>query len=426
MRGDGRAYRIGGAVVLGLLSLWLALACLAQMQSRATTAAQPWVALAWDSANPSAMTRLAEFYVESGASPENSKAAVELARAALVKAPFNGVALRILGVEAQRAKDLAGARRLMAASDALTQRDSVAQLWLLARALERKDYALGLRKAESVLRRDPGAARMVYELLGRRLGDPAAVASISKRLARRPEWRGDFLKTVAAKADVDQVRALYISLERRGSPPSIDEAVALVDRLISAGRYGEAYRLWRGRAGGAANATPGLIYAADFRPRPGAPPFNWRLAEEGAAFAVLADGPDGTPALHVQVQTGAATVLADQLLLAPPARYRLDGAVWLADDLAARSVNWRVECVGDAGLLVEQQFDKTAPGGWRPFSVEFDVPATGCPAQRLAFRAIAQDRFAAIEAWSGGLKLTKIAAPAPVAQTAAGPTGPTP
>jgi hypothetical protein len=406
-----RIRRIGAAVVLALASVWVALACLAQMQTRVAAERQPWIALSWDSANPVALTRMAELFTESRRNAADSQAAVELARSALVRAPLNGAALRVLGFEADRARDAAGARRLMNASDRLTKRDTVAQLWLLTQAIRDGDYLSGLRKSEAVLRRDPGAAPLVYEILGSTLAEPKAVSVLAARLSTRPAWRTDFLETVAAKgASVDQALGLYAALEASRSPPSPEEAAALVGRLIIERRYVPAYAVWRTRAGGAAPAAWSGIYAGDFRPRPGAPPFNWRLANRGEAFAELGDGPDGAPALHTQFQTGSTVVLAEQYLLATPGRYRLDGSAWLATDLAARASGWRIECAENGVVILDQRFDAATPGGWRPFAAEYETPAEGCAAQRLRLLGLAQDRFDTTEAWHRGLRLTRIPA----------------
>jgi hypothetical protein len=418
--GTHKIRRVGAAVALAFAGLWVAMACLAQMQSRAAAERDPWVALGWDAANPVALTRMAELFAGSRRHAADSQAAVELARSAMLRAPLNGAALRVLGFEADRAGDAAAARRLMEASDRLTKRDTVAQLWLLTEAIRERDYANGLTKSEAVLRRDPGVAPLVYEILGGTLGEPAAVSVLAARLAARPAWRTRFLTAVTAKGpSVDQALRLYAALEARRSPASPEEAEALVQRLIAERRYAQAYALWRIRAGGAAAANWGGIYAGNFRARPGAPPFNWRLSDKGEAFAELGDGPDGAPSLHVQFQTGSTEVLAEQILLATPGRYRLDGAAWLATDLAARATGWRIECAESGAVILDQRFDAATPGGWRPFTAEYETPAQGCAAQRLKLLGLALDRFDTIEAWHRDLRLTKVSAsPAPVGEAA--------
>jgi len=415
-----RAVRWGVAALLILGGVWLSLACLANAASRAYADAEPSTALAWDPSNPHARSRLAELYSESRATAADSRTAQDLARSALTLAPLDGAALRVLGVEAQRAGDLEGAATLMAASDRVTQRDSTAQLWLLDQAIRRGEYDLAYAKAEVVLRGAPAAGPQVFPVMRMGLADPRALPPLVKRLVRRPEWREAFLRDVAANAeDLGVASRLHAALSSSPAPPTEAETASFIKRLVASGDYPGAYALWRRLATSPAGAG---VYAGDFRPRPGPVPFNWSLAQTGDAVAELGEAPRGGPALHAEFATGANADLATQLLMLPPGAYRLQGAAWLGQAGRPGRLAWSVACAGQKTLLGEARQGEGPPQEWRDFDMRFVVPPTGCGAQWLRLRSFAQDTFTTAEAWYRGVSVTAAAASPPplVADLAAG------
>ena len=387
--------------MLALGGLWLSLACLANAQSRALTSLDPATALAWDPGNPRARSRLAELYTENGGDASNARMARELALSALTQAPLDGAALRVLGIEAQRAGDLPAAARLMAASDRVTRRDSTTQLWLLDQAIRRGAYSLAYDKAEVVLAGAPASAAQVFPVLRMSLQDPRAAALLTERLARRPPWRERFVADVFAhQDDVDAARRLYAALSAGPAKPTAGETGALVKRLADEHAYLEAHDLWRRTLSVAFRGGGGGVYDGGFRGGPGAAPFNWRLSNGSDAFAELARAPDGRPALHVQFSTGADARLAEQLMVLPPGAYRLRGAALLTDRQAPDQLAWSVTCAEGARAVLARAVQGAAGGAdWTSFDVAFEVPAEGCGAQWLSLRGLAQDRFGTLEAW---------------------------
>ena len=402
-------WTVGGLLALG--GLWLALACLANAQSRALTNVEPSTALAWDPGNPRALSRLAELYAENGGGASDARMARELALSALAQAPLDGAALRVLGIEAQRAGDMAGAARLMAASDRVTRRDSTTQLWLLDQAIRRGAYPLAYDKAEIVLAGAPATADQVFPVLRMSLNDPRAAALLTERLARRPPWRERFVADVFAhQDDVDAARRLYAALSAGPAKPTAGETAALVKRLADEHAFREANDLWRRSLSVAFRGGSAGVYDGDFRGGPGAPPFNWRLSNGSDAFAELGRAPDGQPALHVQFSTGADSRLAEQLMVLPPGTYRLRGAALLGDRQAPDQLAWSVACAEGGRVVLARAAQGAAPGpDWTSFDVPFEVPAEGCGAQWLSLRGLAQDRFGTLEAWCRSLAVVPAA-----------------
>lgn len=406
--------RLAARVLLVLGGVWLALACLANAESRALTQDQPWVALAWDDRNPAALSRLADLYAETVATAADSTRVRTLASQSLLLAPLNGAALRMLGVEAQREGDMARAARLMAASDTVTQRDDKAQLWRLDQDIRLGAYSQAYAKADVVLRREPGMGSLVFPVLELALKDPDALPPLAQRLARRPDWREGFLAfAFGGGVDLNTSRRLFMAVSAGPAPPTEVEAGAMVKRLVADGAYAEAYDLWRRLAGSGGAGRPTGLYGGDFRPHPGPAPFNWRLADDGAAVAELGEAPDGGPALHVQFDAGANNMLAEQLVTLAPGPYRLSGAMRIEGDGGRHLLAWSVRCAGKPEtVLGEVGVQPDAVADWRRFAVAFTVPAGGCGAQWIRLASFAQDRFTPVEGWARQLAIAPTAAPA--------------
>src|SRR5581483_1891723 len=117
------------------------------------------------------------------------------------------------------------------------------------------------------------------------------------------------------------------------APADDEEAGFLVGRLIGDDDAQRARSVWAALLPGQAAPQTAGLYDGDFAPRPGAAPFNWRLAAGGEAVAERAQPPRPLPsggapaALHVQFTPTTPARLAEQMLLLPPGRYRLTGAV---------------------------------------------------------------------------------------------------
>ena len=406
MTGGGvpRLARIMAATLLVLACAWLALACLANGQSRARAASEPWTALTWDPDNPQARSRLAEQFSGRHATAADSQAAIDLARAALTAGPLDGAALRVLGIEAQRAGDMRAAVRLMAASDRVTQRDSTAQLWLLDQAIRRGAYETAYAKAEVALRGAPAQASLVFPVMRMGLKDPRALPPLLKRLEQRPQWREAFVADAFAHVESpEDARRLFLALRSSAAPPDESETGAFVRRLVADGAYAEAHDLWRS---GVRSAAAAGVYGGDFRIHPGEAPFNWRLTNRADALAELAQAADGGPALRVQFSTASNARLAEQLLVLPPGVYRLHGQARAGMGGQPEQLAWRVTCAGRPGTLAEAGPAQGAAQDWGAFEARFAVPPTGCEAQWLTLDSFALDRIGVGEAWYRDIAIT--------------------
>jgi hypothetical protein len=151
-----------------------------------------------------------------------------------------------------------------------------------------------------------------------------------------------------------------------------------VNNLVRQGEVDRAYRLWR-EFGKIPDSGAGKgLYDPGFRGLPGSAPFNWSLTAGAEGVAERASG--GT--LQASYYGRTDLVLAEQLLMLQPGRYRLqfdaEGDAKGEDSKLA----WTLTCLGSNAQLVQVPLAGVTFTP-RTLGASFSVPASGCRAQWL-------------------------------------------
>ena len=178
--------------------------------------------------------------------------------------------------------------------------------------------------------------------------------------------------------------------------PDPDWRGPLVSALASDGQYARAYATWArlsGVRGQSAVFNPG--FAALAAP----PPFNWAFADSPEGFAE----PDGKGGIEILYYGRAPALLASQLLLLRPGRYRLAMSVSEAGE-AKGALLWLLRCANTDKRLAELRLRAG------PIAGTFAVPG-GCEAQWLELHGIAGDMPRTAEAEIRDLRLAAEARP---------------
>ena len=396
------------AVGIAAAAIPLTWACALQALAARDLAAGPQAASAWAGGRADLLAAVAELEADRARTPAQFAAAAGLARRALVRGPMENRALLVLALDADRRAAPQETGRLMTVLAARSLRDVQPQLWLAERALGARRYGEAFLRLDVALRRDPSLSDILYPAMGAALDDPAATAPLVDRLEGEPKWRRSFLAALAGDEDhgIDRARRLIAAMAASRAPASEAEVGDLVAAMAQAGDYRAARAIWlrllpREQLG----AVP-LLYDGGFTGAPGAPPFNWRLRQGGPVVVELAATSDGAPALHLQYPLGLRRGFAEQLIVLEPGAYRLTGRTSVEAGDAPAQLVWALSCAdGDETPLGEVPVSGR-DGGWRAFSLAFDVPA-GCQAQRLRLSALPQDGFSTVEAWFGGMAIER-------------------
>lgn len=201
------------------------------------------------------------------------------------------------------------------------------------------------------------------------------VVAYARQPGAIPHLRGFFRKYPRAEASVLYVLAtdaanadLVLALASNDRNPEPDWRAVLVSALASAGEYSRAHALWARLS--RVRADQGLFNPA-FADLNAPPPFNWAFPQTSEGVAE----PDGRGGLEVLYYGRANAVLAAQLLVLPPGRYRL--AMSIAGVSGEEgAAHWVVRCAkGDTTLA-----DLPLRAGGN--AAAFEVP-DGCGAQWL-------------------------------------------
>jgi hypothetical protein len=210
-------------------------------------------------------------------------------------------------------------------------------------------------------------------------------------------------------ADPAVAARVFEALAQTSAPPTDEESGYIVGRFVAQGDFTGALAIWSRLLPAGAEPATGIIYSGDFRPRPGAPPFNWQLIQSDGATAEIITAADGAPALHVVTPAAKNEAAAAQLLTLRPGAYRLSGAALIEPGPTGDQFSWRVTCVGAAGGAAADVRQGSDASGWRPFTVDFQVADQGCNAQWLILEGLAHEGFQSAEAWYRDLAVRPLA-----------------
>jgi hypothetical protein len=411
-----------GAIALALLALgWLGFRIIADTAAQNAALSNPSAALAWNSAEASALDELAlqrllgtaggstvgrEFTlgtqsaVGANASDETRAGlgfAVGLARRALQAKPLDARALTLLGLIAEREGDPARADALMRIAGARTWRDPITQLWLFNQDTKRGDFAGAITHSDAILRTDDGNGwGRLFPALAAFTVDPRAMQSLTAFLGDDPQWRRWFLTELSARLfNEDRLVQLYRNLQAGKTPPTTTESQPFLVRLIKGGRFDEAYRTWRETLAPERRSSDSYPHNGDFAADPDGLPFDWVLQSVPGAEIDLVASPDGGKGRALQIQFSGARVdfhNVTQLMMLPSGQYRLSERVKANNLLTQRGLWWRVSCadIFKGALAVHSNLvtlghTKLVVGNvpWTDVNVDFEVPRGGCPAQWL-------------------------------------------
>jgi hypothetical protein len=320
----------------------------------------------------------------------------------LVRDPLDLPALRELGLRLDRQGRLAEADAILSFVGRRTWRDRPTEVWLLRRRLDQGRYREAIRSVDAVLRQDArGVTRPVlFDLLIAAADDPQARPALVAELTPAPWWRGDFLPALGVRgapaSAVDTLSALALG----PTPPLPDEYAPLISRLVSGRDYEGAYTAWRSvaRPHGLVTAT---LRDGDFTGYSDHTPFTWSPASGAGVSSEVEAAPR---ALRIDYDGFSAPNLPAQLLIHPPARYRLSWRerVESGDAEDSGRLFWRVRCADTNAVLAR---GPPPVAGWRAVSLTVEARGAGCPAQWLELAADPGERRSPVTAWYAAFRL---------------------
>lgn len=386
-----------------VLASWLGWQIVGNTMADTNAIADPESALAWRPQMSTALIGLAgQYFAASDGEPDLTQVE-ELARRAMVSDPLEDRAIRMLGLTAARAGDIDRAERLMELASRRSLRDAPVQAWLFDRRARLGDFDGALYHADALLRTRRGVRDDIGPMLLAFAIDPEAQSALIGSLANDPPWRGWFLDLVSRQVDNPGIAwEIFSALEESARPPRDSELRTYLGGLVKAGLYEDAYLSWLQFLPSERRGNVSFAYNGDFEQPLSGVPFDWIVSRvRGASTEIVDSGRAGAgKALRIVfANTRVAYRHVSKWMLLPPGRYQLSGDVRAEQLETERGMIWRVTCAEDEKHGIGESAPIVGTVAWQSFTMDFEVPQTGCRAQRLRLELAAR---AAIETEIGG------------------------
>lgn len=335
-------------------------------------------------------------------------AAVRFARLALDQDPLQSGALSLLAAVEDEAGRKEKAAILMTAAARQSRRNDAADYYLFNTYMDAGKYEQALLHADALLRRRfVSLGPSVYPRILQGFNDPAFVDALAARLAKKPEWRSNFLIFANQKfSDPDTAFAIYAALQKAGSAPTSDELAPYLQRLLGAERYEKAYLSWIIFLPPSTISRLTNVYDGGFDDWPEAHPFGWELGE-GIRGSAEPSTPYGRPGKALMLDFDGLRLprFPGQTLVLSPGPYRFTGVVMTVTPESAGRIAWTISCNGK--VLLDGAPAPDTKQAWVKFSADFTVPET-CKGQRLQLKPIPAERRSSIEVWYDDLAIERI------------------
>jgi hypothetical protein len=310
--------------------------------------------------------------------PEVDRLRASLRDAALWE-PVNTDALSTLAAFEEYRTGPRLARLLFQASEAVSRRNTMTELWLIEDAVARGKIDETIKHYNRAMLVSNNARTILIPVLGAASSDQDVLKALLPLLARRPLWWKDYMLQLGKSGNSAATMAAALRVTRL-DVRNLDEAALaqLILRRMVAIKDGHAAVLAANRLEGAPGAMRSL-HDGGFEEPSNLLPFAWWLRDEASIRAYRDAVPNGGTGLHIFVSSGAGGGVAQQLIGLGSGRYVLRGQAGnVSSDRAARpTIN--IDC--ETGKSLTHAELPPSGGDGHSFRFAFEVPASNCPLQ---------------------------------------------
>jgi hypothetical protein len=308
------------------------------------------------------------------------------------KAPLFPEPFLVRGIQAQLAGNQQVAEQAFLAARLRDGRSIPARYFLAEQYFRRGDAPRGLREIAVLARLVPDGITNLAPYVGSYAKDPRNRAQLRSLFHSDPMLEQAALTTLASDPrNADLILGLATPAKQA---PQWTEM--LLRSLIAAGQYGKSQQVWARLAHVAPVSSS--IFDAGFAGSDAPAPFNWTLTSSTVGLAERQPG----GRLHVIYYGQDDGLLASQLLLLKPGRYRLAMGI-SGESSRAGGLSWKLTCADSKAQLFSLALSALkGPGS----GVTFDVPAD-CAAQSLELAGSAPELAQQVDVTISGLSLTR-------------------
>lgn len=357
----------------------------------------PVLARRIDGENAFARAKAALVLIE--AQPMDTARIRDLARSALRRDAGNVAALVALGLASDGQPNQAA---ILAASERLSRRDLLTQMWLIEKAVSRNDVESALRHYDIALRTSTNAPSILFPVLVGAVSDDTLLREIARTLARRPLWGGLYLQQLAQSGtDRHRIAVLFADLKGRGIATGAAADAALYDRLAEEQLFDDSWRVYVADHPGVVRdgiRNPGFANAPAV-----VAPFDWQVSDGDSVSARLEQITTGSGQLVFSTTAGEGGEIARQMLVLTPGSYdmRVDVGEIISGGDTPPYV--RITCLPSGAELMRE------PLALRGTSVARVIVPAGCRAQSLTLVAQPGSGLATVEGTVRAVRISRAA-----------------
>jgi hypothetical protein len=311
-------------------------------------------------------------------------AALPLSAAAVANAPLEPESTALLGMARYLQGERNAAESAFRIAGQLGWREPLTQAYWLERAIAAGDDRVAALRIDALLRQHPQL------LSDRRLLDPIETrpsgrAALAERLLARPRWLASYVTGLGkVPRQVLVLRAGVLGeLAARKAILGCAAVGPMVERLVAESAEAEATRLWHQHCPEAARAliNDGDLAAASLDQQRSS--FAWTFLGQGDTNVLLEPDDAGRSNwLAIETTAPRPRMIARQMVLAPPGRYRLSWSARDADGASGDLIQTMLSCAPRPSRWQSGQLD---PASQR-WSSQFTLDGA-CSAHWLAFAA---------------------------------------
>lgn len=346
---------------------------------------QPEKALEWRANHHAALDTVATGLVEA-----DQTKSIDLLARSLSANPLHGLTFARLATLLELSGDAPRATLALEQAIRLAPQQADTRNIAAAIALARNDLPNTLEHWNVVLHRRADLRTQIYPVLLALASQPANLPAIEQLLKSGPvSWWPGFMAFAANEAEdwVVPVRLYRISKRTAAeslTPPALN---AFLNRLQREGFWLDARLAWLDSLGEEQLRGLGNVFNGSFEHPISNLGFDW--INNRVSQAVVEPAPtqavEGEYALRVHFR-GPRIRYAhfSQLLMLPPGHYQLKGFARPEGLETANGLIWSLSCNGGrTQRIAATEPIKGRSASWRPFELDFSVPAEDCPAQIL-------------------------------------------
>ena len=290
----------------------------------------------------------------------------------------------LLGSVARKLGEDARAKQLFAAALLLNPSEPNASRMAIDLAISEGRFSDALQRIEIYTRKGgPGAQDISGQLVRISLADSKALAAILQNLSTDPPWRGAFLSELQkSPAGLSLIPRALAALNASPRKPSEQEIASAVRGYLSAGNVAGAYRIFVSSRDAATRQLVSFVYNPEFKAAPSGNPFDWAIANSGAADVRIPGLRGGGAEIAFLDRPGAGFGISQTLTLLPGA-YAGAVSVSATNLVAPDAIYIYLRCA--SGRMLAKSDLPTGTYQLRTTALKIEVPSTGCETQTLGF-----------------------------------------